>query len=125
MKNVTQFCIINPYTPTGHLAVGCRAVADLWPPPSKRLTAFTSYSKLITLSFHQIHVRIFCVVCFSMLCFSPSLSHCSSVAPEVTLSVCWSVSPPLWSRLKYLSNCWMDCHEILYRHSWSPEDEFC
>ncbi len=34
-----------------------------------------------------------------------------------------SVSPPLWSRLKYLNNYWMDWHEILYRNSWSPEDE--
>lgn len=27
--------------------------------------------------------------------------------------------PPLWFRLKYL-NIWMDCHEILCRHSSSP-----
>lgn len=27
-----------------------------------------------------------------------------------------SVCPPLCSRLKYLSNCRMDCYEILHRH---------
>ncbi len=30
---------------------------------------------------------------------------------------CQSIGPPLWSRLKYLNNYWMDCLEILYRHS--------
>lgn len=34
-----------------------------------------------------------------------------------------SLGPPLWSRLKYLSRCWMDFCEILCRHSCSPEDE--
>ncbi len=27
------------------------------------------------------------------------------------------------STLKYLNNYWMDCHEIFYTHSWSPEEE--
>ncbi len=31
-----------------------------------------------------------------------------------------NVSPPLWSRLKYLYNYWMDCHEIWYRYPWFP-----
>ncbi len=26
----------------------------------------------------------------------------------------------LWSRLKYFNDYWMDYHEILYRHLWSP-----
>ncbi len=26
--------------------------------------------------------------------------------------------------VKCLNNYWIDCHDILYRHSWSPEDEF-
>ena len=25
--------------------------------------------------------------------------------------------PPLWSRLKYLNNSWMNCHQVLYKHS--------
>ncbi len=29
---------------------------------------------------------------------------------------------PLWSRLKYLNNYWMDCCEIWCRYSWSSED---
>lgn len=33
------------------------------------------------------------------------------------------VNPSLWLRMKYLSNYWMDCQDILYRHSWSSEDE--
>lgn len=37
-----------------------------------------------------------------------------------------SCVPPVFSsgdvsQWKYLSNCWMYCHEILYRHSWFPE----
>lgn len=31
--------------------------------------------------------------------------------------------PPLWFRLKQLINCKMDYHEIMCRHSWSPEHE--
>lgn len=38
----------------------------------------------------------------------------------------WSVDklvgPPFLFRMKYL-NYWTDCHEILYRPSWFPEDE--
>lgn len=30
---------------------------------------------------------------------------------------------PLSSRLKYLNNWRMDCHESLHRHLWSPEEE--
>ncbi len=37
----------------------------------------------------------------------------------MTLWMVTSVSPPLCFRLKYLNNYWMDCREILYRHSWS------
>ncbi len=33
------------------------------------------------------------------------------------------VSPALWSRLKYLNSYWMDQDDILYRYSWSTEDE--
>lgn len=35
-------------------------------------------------------------------------------------SVCWSVGPSHWSRLKNLNTCWMDCCEILNRHLWLP-----
>lgn len=35
----------------------------------------------------------------------------------------WSVSPPLSSRLKYLSNCWMDCQKCWFRHWWFPDDK--
>ncbi len=34
-----------------------------------------------------------------------------------------SVGPPCLSRPKYLHSYRMDCREILYRRSWSPEDE--
>ncbi len=34
-----------------------------------------------------------------------------------------SIGPPLWSRLKYLTNNQMDCRESLHIHSGSPEDE--
>ncbi len=37
-------------------------------------------------------------------------------------AVCWSVAPPLRSRLKYLNFC-MDCYKTLFRHSWSSDDE--
>lgn len=30
---------------------------------------------------------------------------------------------PVWSRLKYLSDCWMAWHELWYIHSWSTDDE--
>lgn len=47
------------------------------------------------------------------------------VAPEMTMlmssSVAQLVGAPLWSRLQYPSN---DCNERLFRHSWSPEDEY-
>lgn len=39
----------------------------------------------------------------------------SSVAGMAT--VCWSLRPPLWSRLKYANNHWRDCLEILSRLS--------
>lgn len=29
----------------------------------------------------------------------------------------------LWFRLKYLKNYWIDCHEILDKHSWCSEDK--
>lgn len=35
-----------------------------------------------------------------------------------------SVSPPLLSRLKYVNNYQMDCKDIKYRCSLSPQDEF-
>lgn len=38
------------------------------------------------------------------------------------LIVGWSVDPPLWPRLKYPSNCWVDFHDILYKHSLSVHD---
>lgn len=43
------------------------------------------------------------------------------------LSFSWLVSPPLWSRLKYLSIYYkhlLDCNRILYVHSWALKDEF-
>ncbi len=33
------------------------------------------------------------------------------------------VGPRLWSRLKYLNNFWVDCHEMWFRYPQSPEDE--
>ncbi len=44
--------------------------------------------------------------CFSsdVLCFLPA---------SLWGWQCLSVSPPLWTRLKYLSNYWMGCHELL------------
>lgn len=53
-------------------------------------------------------------------CSTNILSHASSV---IALSVWWLMSPPIWSRLKYLNSYWMDKHDILYRRSCSPEDE--
>lgn len=38
-------------------------------------------------------------------------------------SICQSVSPPFWSRVKYPNNDWMDCHKIWFRRSWSQEDK--
>ncbi len=29
----------------------------------------------------------------------------------MAMFVCWLVCPPLWSRLKYLKNYWMDCYD--------------
>ena len=37
---------------------------------------------------------------------------------------CQTFCPPLWSRLKYLDNYWMDNHGLLYRYLWCPEDEY-
>ncbi len=34
-----------------------------------------------------------------------------------------SVGPPLWSRLEYFNADWTDCDEMLYRHSWCPDDK--
>ncbi len=41
----------------------------------------------------------------------------------VALGMAMSSSPTLWSRMKYLKNYGMECHEILHRHARSPEDE--
>lgn len=38
------------------------------------------------------------------------------------IQYCWLVSPPLWARLKFSKTYWMDYHEILWKHSWSPKD---
>ena len=35
---------------------------------------------------------------------------------------CWWVGPPIWSRLKYFINYWMDYHEICW-HSWLSDDD--
>lgn len=51
--------------------------------------------------------------CFFYLDF---FSHGSHMA----LWIGQPVSPPPWSRLKYINNCWMDC---LARHLWSSEAE--
>lgn len=37
-------------------------------------------------------------------------------------TVAMLVDAQFWSMLKYLSNYWVDCNDILYRHSWYPED---
>ncbi len=49
-------------------------------------------------------------------------SRASGVVLE--MEVCQSVGPPLWSRPKYLNNYRKNYNEILYRYSWSSEDEF-
>ncbi len=41
----------------------------------------------------------------------------------ITNSVNQSAHLLLWSKLKYHDSYWTGCNEILYRHSWSPEDE--
>lgn len=33
-----------------------------------------------------------------------------------------TLRPPI-ARLKYFSSFWMDCHKMLYKHSWYPEDK--
>lgn len=33
------------------------------------------------------------------------------------------VSLPLWSRMKYLNNHWVDYHEFSFKKSWSSEDD--
>lgn len=50
---------------------------------------------------------------------------CFLLLALVTLfcDVCLFFSPPFWFRQKYLNNYLMDCCEILYIHSWSPDDE--
>ncbi len=51
--------------------------------------------------------------------FEPCKQHRDhNVDPLMCQSVGWLIDPPLWSRLKYLNNYWMD-----FVHSWSPEDE--
>ncbi len=52
-----------------------------------------------------------------------NLTHTSCVALEIPTLVCLSVGPPLWFRLKHLNSNLMDCLEIWYKHSWSPDDE--
>lgn len=50
----------------------------------------------------------------------------TAVLAEKTLQgcQCWSLSrslsPLLWSRLKFLDNYWMDCRDMWYRQSWPP-----
>lgn len=48
------------------------------------------------------------------------LNMLEAMALWFTTSGCCSVTL-LWSRLKYLNIFQMDCHEILYRHSWSSD----
>ncbi len=38
------------------------------------------------------------------------------MALRMTMLTHRPVSPPLWSRLKYLTNSWMDCHEMAQIH---------
>ncbi len=47
------------------------------------------------------------------------------MALRMAMSVCRPVHHWLiqWYKLIYFNNCWMHCHETVYRHSWSPEDE--
>lgn len=42
-------------------------------------------------------------------------NFCSS---KVFYSLQWAISQQLQSRLKYLTNLWMDSHETWHRHSW-------
>ncbi len=58
--------------------------------------------------------------------WQPSSFHlCAMLAAWLEIAAMASrfAHQPLLSRLKYLSNYGMDWHEILYRHSWSPDDE--
>lgn len=41
-----------------------------------------------------------------------------------TSSLAQLVGPPLCARLEYFSSYWLDCDEVLDRHSWSSGDEF-
>lgn len=41
----------------------------------------------------------------------------------VCRTVCRPVGPPLWSRLTYLHNYWIDCHIILCKYVCDPEDD--
>ncbi len=53
-------------------------------------------------------------------------SHASDMALRMAMFISQFVGllvcRPLWSRLKYLNNFWMNCHEILCRHARFPED---
>lgn len=41
----------------------------------------------------------------------------SMLAPWMSMSGCRQCVRHFWSRLKYLNNYWLDCHEICYRYS--------
>ena len=56
------------------------------------------------------------------LCIVTTRHFCSMASEGLQ---CWSVGPPLWSRLKYLNYYWMVHQDIFDRHSLSPEVESC
>lgn len=54
----------------------------------------------------------------------PSFDKMSSIL-FMAVGIGMLVEPPLLSRLKYISNYWMNFYQMLYRHSCSTKDEFC
>ncbi len=86
--------------------------------PSTPQRLWADRSKMVTLQANRLSfVYMFVATGSSSSSF---FSHASGMALWIAMLVGLSV----WSRLKYLNNYRMDCHEILYRHSWSPENKF-
>lgn len=54
------------------------------------------------------------------VCWRFIFRHPRGRAPGRVRPFDWSVGPPLWFKLKYLNNCWTDCHEIWYTHLCPP-----
>ena len=100
------------------MTAGASAAAEPLLFLSTQLDLILNGSLIISAIFFRIFFFFFFFYMWCFMCVVLAMT-----AERLQKWLFWSVSPPISSRLKYLSNCRMDCQKCWFRHSWFPDDK--